>query len=85
MLRFLLFTTLLSITSFLSAQYIDTTGGKIIIRENESSKALFTIDWEKVYFQNSKINVKEKLGSYDVTFKKGRPLEGFKIIKNICI
>ena len=80
MFRLLLLISFLSITSFLSAQYIDTTGAKIIIRENESSKALFTIDWEKVYFQNSKINVKEKLGSYNVTFKKGNPLEGFKII-----
>ena len=80
-MRYILFILSISLLSSVKAQSIDTSGGYIIIKELTSNKELFAIDLGKIYFQNSKLNVKENLGSYHVSFKKGKHLDGYKITK----
>lgn len=80
-MRYLVFILFLWILNPLKTQLLDTTGGTITIRELSTKKELFIIDFKKVYFQTSKVKVKEKLGTFHVYFKESTSIDGFKIIK----
>ena len=80
-MRYLVFILFLWILNPLKTQLLDTTGGTITIRELSTKKELFIIDFKKVYFQTSKVKVKEKLGTFHVSFKESTSIDGFKIIK----
>ncbi len=80
-MRYLVFISFLWILTPLKTQFLDTTGGTITIRESSTKKELFILDFKKMYFQNTKVKVKEKLGSFHVSFKESTPTEGFKITK----
>tara|TARA_Y100001968_G_C19429246_1_gene756065 strand:- start:532 stop:2511 length:1980 start_codon:yes stop_codon:yes gene_type:complete len=80
-LRYFVFISLLWILAPIKTQFLDTSEGSISIRELYSKKELFVIDWENVYFQNSSLKVKEKLGSFHLCFKESKPIDGFTISK----
>ena len=81
-MRYFVFISLLWILVPIKTQFLDTSGGSISIRELSSKKELFVIDWENVYFQNSSLKVKEKLGSFHLCFKESKPIDGFIISKH---